>query len=401
MEGHPGDDTPDNSLFSSEVLDILSQSDILPSDLIFPSVPSEDVSLHGPAPVCRVCETPLGDDGIGFDACEHRFCKECVRGFLVTKIGERDVEREFHCLAFQCGAVIPDEVVEEVLSAEEKVRLVKFKRDKLLEADPFFRWCPRPDCTGYDTMVNLCERLTCNVCGFTFCAYCHEEWHQDRDCPQGKDKMLDKWLRENKGKFCPQCKMRVEKNEGCMHMTCITCGYEWCWRCGESYHNHETCIAVVKRHWADYPLTACLFILFLPVIVPFAFVILVFMSCGVEMAFRHTRKLCTKLVIGSLLILLGIAVTPFGYAFVLMATGHVVLFDPFQRSLRRSHCCTKCWVTVLYLVSGLMINPFVLLGAVCFVAISPVIGCAMVVLKVVCMRNQPELRSKVPGYPVS
>lgn len=32
-------------------------------------------------------------------------------------------------------------------------------------------------------------------------------------------------------KSCPGCGSRIEKNEGCMHMTCTKCRYEFCWEC--------------------------------------------------------------------------------------------------------------------------------------------------------------------------
>ena len=33
--------------------------------------------------------------------------------------------------------------------------------------------------------------------------------------------------------------MYTEKNEGCNHMTCISCKYQWCWLCeGEYRYGH-------------------------------------------------------------------------------------------------------------------------------------------------------------------
>lgn len=36
-------------------------------------------------------------------------------------------------------------------------------------------------------------------------------------------------------KRCPQCHMYIEKNEGCMHMTCCKCRHEFCWECMSSW----------------------------------------------------------------------------------------------------------------------------------------------------------------------
>ncbi|KDN43490.1 hypothetical protein RSAG8_06079, partial [Rhizoctonia solani AG-8 WAC10335] len=31
---------------------------------------------------------------------------------------------------------------------------------------------------------------------------------------------------------CPRCETRVEKSEGCNHMTCVRCAAHFCFRCG-------------------------------------------------------------------------------------------------------------------------------------------------------------------------
>jgi hypothetical protein len=34
---------------------------------------------------------------------------------------------------------------------------------------------------------------------------------------------------------CPKCKAMIMKQDGCQHMTCSICNYEWCWVCGLPY----------------------------------------------------------------------------------------------------------------------------------------------------------------------
>ena len=39
-------------------------------------------------------------------------------------------------------------------------------------------------------------------------------------------------------KQCPKCKRPIEKNQGCMHMTCSQCRFEFCWLCQGSWAEH-------------------------------------------------------------------------------------------------------------------------------------------------------------------
>ena len=45
------------------------------------------------------------------------------------------------------------------------------------------------------------------------------------------------WILANTKK-CPKCYTRIEKNQGCNHMTCQQCKYDFCWICGEPWEDH-------------------------------------------------------------------------------------------------------------------------------------------------------------------
>lgn len=98
------------------------------------------------------------------------------------------------------------------------------------------------------------------------------------------EEKLEGWAKEKGGvKFCPVCKTKIEKNEGCNHMTCIVCSYEFCWHClnyagNDAEHfnplNPDSCgIGMMASHVESRAKRICkmvvyiiLIILFLPAI---------------------------------------------------------------------------------------------------------------------------------------
>ena len=46
------------------------------------------------------------------------------------------------------------------------------------------------------------------------------------------------WVAANTKK-CPRCSTAIEKDEGCNHMSCRKCRYEFCWICMQDWSLHS------------------------------------------------------------------------------------------------------------------------------------------------------------------
>lgn len=98
------------------------------------------------------------------------------------------------------------------------------------------RWCIRPGC---ENVVELKDQsnpfLVCGACGQEFCHKCNSEAHPNQSCEEFIDKLYKNYIRAAEVRHCPQCHALIEKNEGCNHMTCIQCNYQFCWLCERKY----------------------------------------------------------------------------------------------------------------------------------------------------------------------
>ncbi len=204
----------------------------------------------------RKCEICMDDDlppseMMGMP-CGHEFCTECWGGFIQSKIGDGP-----NCILATCPQVGCDEVVTEEEIAQVRPDLLdKYKLYQLrnfVELNGTSRWCPGPGCERV-AALNSASGLfhdsdvitaNCDSCHTSFCIKCGEEPHSPLNC-----KALESWKEKCKNesetanwilantKPCPKCRTRIEKNQGCNHMTCQNCKYEFCWICSGDWKQH-------------------------------------------------------------------------------------------------------------------------------------------------------------------
>ncbi|KAL7886423.1 hypothetical protein AOLI_G00041440 [Acnodon oligacanthus] len=247
-----------------------TRSSITSPDEISLSPADDDRSLCG---IC-MCTASMFEEPVDIP-CGHVFCRTCWESFLNLKIQEGEAHNIF-CPAYDCFQLVPVEVIESVVSREMDKRYLQFDIKAFVENNPVIRWCPRAGCdravrlAGQGPGASASDPLSFPLLqapavdcgkGHLFCWECQGEAHEPCDCQTWKmwlQKVTDMkpeelagvseayedaanclWLLTN-SKPCANCKSPIQKNEGCNHMQCAKCKYDFCWICLEEWKKHSS-----------------------------------------------------------------------------------------------------------------------------------------------------------------
>ncbi|KAL0962058.1 hypothetical protein UPYG_G00335170 [Umbra pygmaea] len=224
-------------------------------------------------PTCGICLCSISvfEDQIDM-SCGHEFCRACWEEFLNGKIQDGEAHNIF-CPAFDCYQLVPVQVIESVVSREMDKRYLQFDIKAFVENNPSIRWCPAVRCEravrltrpgpgvndlGFPLLPS--PAVDCGK-GHLFCWECLGEAHEPCDCQTWRmwlhkvsemkpeelagvseayeDAANCLWLLTN-SKPCANCKSPIQKNEGCNHMQCAKCKYDFCWICLEEWKKHSS-----------------------------------------------------------------------------------------------------------------------------------------------------------------
>ena len=170
--------------------------------------------------------------------CGHFCCKQCWINYFKTLILEGTVE-EIKCIDFSCNNIIEEEFILNHIKEDQTLieKYNKFKIRAEILKDENKRPCPFPDCEIFLEKSKSTKYIKCKN-GHEYCFECLKPPHGKIKC-QNLDKKFLNWTKNKRVKKCPKCGIYIEKNEGCNHMKCNNCKYDWCWLCeGPNTYNH-------------------------------------------------------------------------------------------------------------------------------------------------------------------
>lgn len=199
--------------------------------------------------LCTICYDEVQSSDMIAMPCKHEFCRDCWGMFLKVML-EECVNKS--CPQVNCNEMISEAEVKEATphryESYEHLQLKHF-----IESNQTLQCCPGADCDRVATFSSgafflgneLNASITCEACETEFCVSCVGEPHPSLTCKLLKAWMVkikdpaesENWILQNT-KACPNCKVNIEKNQGCNHMTCGKCKHQFCWKCLKNWCGH-------------------------------------------------------------------------------------------------------------------------------------------------------------------
>ena len=199
---------------------------------------------------CGICYDDVGESEQHKLFCGHIFCLSCWHAYVCCVLDERPAVAtavlSIRCPEQDCNervtsedvAIIAPERLEQ-WDAVEEASFVKRSKD--------YSNCPGADCKAVAHLISMQDvsmqdsnvvhipEARCNLCSTMFCFSCGSNPHEPAKCTDfaewncifGSSQF---WVKKN-SKPCPSCSVPIEKNQGCNHIRCSLCQYDFCWLC--------------------------------------------------------------------------------------------------------------------------------------------------------------------------
>ena len=214
-------------------------------------VPEQPVGGHDTEnPRCLICFEEFLASKMMDCGCGHAFCMDCWNRYVKTEIESGPRSLDLRCPTPDCSCRVKESILKASCDQHHLEMLNGYSVDKYIQKTTGISWCPGPDCGRavqihlLDSEKGVAKDIHCR-CGHDFCFACREEAHRPVDC-----KTVKMWLIKNSSesenmqwilantKPCPRCARPIEKHQGCMHMTCFQCRFEFCWLCLGDWRKH-------------------------------------------------------------------------------------------------------------------------------------------------------------------
>ncbi len=253
----------------------------------------EDEQLGEDELLCEICCDLIEGSPTYNLSCRHNFCNRCWKNYLYIQIqgGRADYVT---CPSSECNILVPMQIIEMHMSPRMARKYLKVDHsffdaaptvEQVVEISATTRQCPYPDCSSLikigenerkiwkESKITppLSHGVECGKFHF-FCWECGApEAHAPLSCSiwqqwltrceeySGNGKGIKagqpdlQWLISN-ARPCPNCEQTVQKTDGCNHVKCTKCQFDFCWVCLGNWKKHSSTSGTGHFHCNRYQL---------------------------------------------------------------------------------------------------------------------------------------------------
>ncbi|XP_076786094.1 ranBP-type and C3HC4-type zinc finger-containing protein 1 isoform X3 [Arvicanthis niloticus] len=168
---------------------------------------------------------------------------ECLQG-TIRNSQEAEVSCPFIDSTYSCPGKLLEREIRALLSPEDYQRFLDLGVSIAENRSTLSYHCKTPDCRGWCFFEDDVNEFTCPVCTRVNCLLC-KAIHEGMNCREYQDdltlraqndvaarqttEMLRVMLQQGEAMHCPQCRIVVQKKDGCDWIRCTVCHTEICW----------------------------------------------------------------------------------------------------------------------------------------------------------------------------
>lgn len=173
----------------------------------------------------------------------HVFCKDCINGYIEANLSDR--KATLCCMmsnADKCNGEYTLLDIEKSTTNDIYTKFDEMKAitDTLMFSKILDNYQICPFCYKYGIIIQNIKYIKCNRCLKIWCSRCRKEDHGDIGCnviTNNKDidnikKIVQETMTEALTHYCPTCKTKYIKTDGCNKIHCTSCNTYSCYLCG-------------------------------------------------------------------------------------------------------------------------------------------------------------------------
>ncbi|XP_073930601.1 ranBP-type and C3HC4-type zinc finger-containing protein 1 isoform X4 [Castor canadensis] len=169
--------------------------------------------------------------------------RDCLQG-TIRNSREAEVSCPFIDNTYSCPGKLLEREIRALLPPEDYQRFLDLSVSLAETRSAFSYHCKTPDCKGWCFFEDDVNEFTCPVCFHVNCLLC-KAIHEHMNCKEYQDdlalraqndvaarqttEMLRVMLQQGEAMHCPQCRIVVQKKDGCDWIRCTVCHTEICW----------------------------------------------------------------------------------------------------------------------------------------------------------------------------